>query len=309
MRDRLDHLPQPMRQELRRLTAILIEGFGDALPRNFATGRILKLILHGPHARPDWSTIAPGAAIHLLAIINDPRLARKQQVWGLVRDQLRRAWEFGEIAYPVRLAVYSLEQVNRELAQGVPHFVTATFEGIVLHEVDGTSLKPPRRLSAPERRARAQAEYGRWHGRASDFLTGAAFYDARDNAPMAALMLHQACEHLYHCVVWTMTLYGPRTHALDQLREDAEALDARLCTAWPRDTPFERRAFGCIRRAYVEVRYGDSFRISPEELAWAMERTATLHTLVTQICGEEPSPSANTPCPASPIIHGDHHVS
>jgi HEPN domain-containing protein len=53
---------------------------------------------------------------------------------------------------------------------------------------------------------------------------------------MAALLLHQACEHLYQCVLWSLTLHGPRTHALDELRESAEALDIRLREAWPRET-------------------------------------------------------------------------
>jgi HEPN domain-containing protein len=98
--------------------------------------------------------------------------------------------------------------------------------------------------------------------------------------PMAALLLHQACEHLYQCVLWSLTLHGPRTHALDELREAAEAIAPELGSAWPRDTSFERRAFGCIRRAYVEVRYGASYRISDEELAWAMDCAASLHRQV-----------------------------
>ena len=37
------------------------------------------------------------------------------------------------------------------------------------------------------------------------------------------------------------------THALDELRESAEALDIRLREAWPRETPFERRAAPRLR--------------------------------------------------------------
>ena len=40
-----------------------------------------------------------------------------------------------------------------------------------------------------ERHARGQAEFARWHKRASDFLMGAAFYRSGGNAPMAALLL------------------------------------------------------------------------------------------------------------------------
>ncbi|MDZ7923054.1 MAG: hypothetical protein U5M23_03155 [Marinagarivorans sp.] len=65
------------------------------------SGRILTLILHGPHAEKDWEDVAPGEAFRLLAIVNYPRLARSERDWRLVRDRLRRAWEHGEITRPV----------------------------------------------------------------------------------------------------------------------------------------------------------------------------------------------------------------
>jgi HEPN domain-containing protein len=290
LRTDMEHLPWPMRLELRGITAMLFEAFAEAikgkLSDQYRHVRIIKLILHGPHVHGEWQDVPPGEAIHLLAIVNHPRLACQEHDWRLVRDRLRRAWEFGEIAQPVRLAVHSLEQVNHALAEGVPHFVTIAIEGIALYELDRSPLKPPRHLPAPERRARGMAEYTRWYGRAADFLMGAAFFQDQGNTSMAALLLHQACEHLYQCVIWSLTLHGPQTHALDELREIAEAQDRRLRSAWPRDTTFERRAFGCIRRAYVEVRYGRNYRISAEGLAWAMRRATLLQRLVPVVCRE-----------------------
>ena len=290
VRTDIEHLPSPIRQDLHRITAMLFETFDETikgrLSDHYRQGRILTLLLHGPQTRPDWHNVAPGEAFHLLAIVNHARLARRVQDWLLVRDRLRRAWEFGEIAHPVRLAVHSLDQINCALSEGIPFFVSVATGGIALYALDGVQLKSPRHLPASERRARGLVEYARWHGRATDFLLGAAFFQDRGNASMAALLLHQACEHLYQCVAWSLTLHGLRTHALDELREVAETLDARLCSAWPRETPFERRAFSCIRRAYVEVRYGQGYRISAEELAWTVERVAVLQRLVQNICRE-----------------------
>ena len=285
-----EHLPWAVRQELCRVTAMLFETFAESLKgrlsEQYRSGRILTLILHGSHARSDSWNVAPEDAFHLLAIVNHPRLARRQQDWRLVRDRLRRAWEFGEIARPVRLTVHSLEQVNSALVEGIPHFVAIADQGIPLYEMEGFRLPSPRLLPMPERHVRGQAEFVRWHDRASDFLLGAAFYRSEGNAPMAALLLHQACEHLYQCVLWTITLHGPRTHALDELRERAEALEPSLSIVWPRATPFERRAFGCIRRAYVEVRYGRFYRIGSDELAWATECVTQLHDLTERLCRE-----------------------
>jgi HEPN domain-containing protein len=302
-----DHLPAPIREELLHVTTILFEAFAETTKgrcsEHYRAGRILTLILHGPHAEQDWEHVTPGEAFRLLAVVNYSRLARSERDWRLVRDRLRRAWEFGEIARPVRLSVECLERINHALVEGVPHFVTVAEGGIALYQMAGLRLKTPRHLPARERAIRGIAEYVRWHKSGSDFLAGAVFYRDQGNGPMAALLLHQACEHFYLCVLWSITLHGPRTHALDELREAAEALDRNLFAVWPRATRFERRVFGCIRRAYVEDRYGRSYRISPQELAWAFGRVEILQESTVWACTDHHAAliadtSARMPAPA-----------
>ncbi|PZU70688.1 MAG: nucleotidyltransferase [Sphingobium sp.] len=305
LRTDADHLPVPVRAELLRIATMLFEVFEETakgrLSEQYRAGRILTLILHGSYAEKDWEQVAPGEAFRLLAIVNYPRLARNEGDWRLVRDRLRRAWEFGEITRPVRLAVESLERVNGALAEGVPHFVTIAEKGIALYQIAGLRLQTPRHLLPRDRAIRGVAEYLRWHKGGRDFLAGAAFYRNQGNAPMAALLLHQACEHFYQSVLWSITLHGPRTHALDELREAAESLDARLCSAWPRDSRFERRAFGCIRRAYIEARYGQSYCISPEELTWAFARVEILAEQIACVCADhQTSRFAEPPAPRPP---------
>lgn len=305
LRTDADHLPAPIRDELLHVATIVFEAFEETTKgrcsEHFRAGRILSLILHGPHAEKEWEDIAPGEAFRLLAIVNYSRLARSERDWRMVRDRLRRAWEHGEITRPVRLFVESLERINGALVEGVPHFVTIAEQGIALYQMQGFRLKEPRRLPVRERAIRGAVEFIRWHKRGTGFLAGAAFYRDRGDAPMAALLLHQACEHFYLCVLRSISLHAPRTHALDELREAAEALDPRLCSAWPRDSRFERRAFGCIRRAYVEARYGRSYRISGEELAWAFARVEILKERVASACTDhQASLVVSLPAPMIP---------
>ena len=309
LRTESDHLPVPIRAELLHVATILFEAFEETakgrLSQQYRAGQILALILHGSHAEKNWEQVAPGEAFRLLVIVNYPRLARNEGDWRLVRDRLRRAWEFGEITRPVRLTIESLERFNGALVEGVPHFVTIAEQGIALYQMEGLRLQTPRRLPVHDRAIRGVAEYRRWHRNGCDFLAGATFYRDQGNAPMAALLLHQACEHFYQCVLWSITLHGPRTHALDELREAAEALDARLCSAWPRDSRFERRTFGCIRRAYIEARYGRSYRISPQELAWAFARVAILAERAACVCTDHhASLVAGPPAPTLPPPKG-----
>ncbi|NWK94684.1 DNA-binding protein [Sphingobium lactosutens] len=284
----LDRLPWPIRQELSCIAAMLFEAFAEMtkgrLSEHYRSGRILALILYGAQAARDRAQAPPGEAFHLLVIVNHPRLARGSRNWTLVHDRLHRAWEFGEIGHPVRLTVESLDRFNAALAEGVPHFASIATDGVAVYATHGFRLTRPHNLSVPERRRLGLAEFDRWYERASDFLLGAAFFQDRGNAPMAALLLHQACEHLYQSVLHALTLHGPRTHALDELREAAETCLPSLRAVWPRETPFERRAFDCIRRAYFEVRYGQAYRISAEELLWAMRCAARLHRDVEPLC-------------------------
>ncbi len=305
LRTDADHLPASIRDELLHIVTILFETFEETTKgrcsEHFRAGRILTLILHGPHAEKDWEDVAPGEAFRLLVIVNYSRLARSERDWRLVRDRLRRAWEHGEIARPVRLSVESLERVNGALVEGNPYFVTIADRGIALYQMEGLRLQEPRHLPARERGIRGVAEFIRWHRRGTDFLAGAAFYRNRGDAPMSALMLHQACEHFYLCVLRSISLHSPRTHALDELREAAEALNPRLCSAWPRDSRFERRAFGCIRRAYVEARYGRSYRISDEELSWAFARVEILaDRAACAVADHQASLTASLPAPMLP---------
>ncbi|WP_253717496.1 HEPN domain-containing protein [Sphingomonas sp. AP4-R1] len=215
-----------------------------------------------------------------------------------MRDRLRRAWEHGEITRPVRLSVESLERVKGALTDGNPYFVTIAEQGIALYQMEGLRLHEPRHLPMRERAIRGVAEFILWHRRGTGFLAGAAFYRNRGDPPMAALMLHQACEHFYLSVLRSISLHAPRTHALDELREAAEALDPHLCLAWPRDSRFERRAFGCIRRAYVEARYGRSYRISGEELSWAFARVEILaERAACAVADHQASLAASLPAP------------
>jgi HEPN domain-containing protein len=305
LRTDADHLPASITEELLRVTTILFEAFEETTKgrcsEHFRAGRILTVILHGPHAENEWEEVAPGEAFRLLAIVNYSRLARSERDWRLVRDRLRRAWEHGEITRPVRLSVESLERINSALVEGVPHFVTIAEQGIALYQMEGLRLKEPRCLPVRERAIRGAAEFIRWHERGTGFLAGAAFYRNRGDAPMAALLLRQACEHFYLCVLQSISLHAPRTHALNELREAAEALDPRLCSAWPRDSRFKRRAFGCIRRAYVEARYGRSYRISGEELSWAFDRVEILaERAAYAVADHQASLAESRPAPVLP---------
>lgn len=83
-----------------------------------------------------------------------------------------------------------------------------------------------------------------------------------------------------------VTLYSGKAHNIAFLRKKAEAIDARLAEAWPRESKFERRCFELLREAYVKARYSKHYKISQEELAWLTSRVEVLRGLAKTVCEE-----------------------
>jgi HEPN domain-containing protein len=159
-------------------------------------------------------------------------------------------------------------------------------EGAVLHDTAEAKFVKPAELSPKVALAEAQEHFEEWFSSASGFRKVARFCVAEGEQKLAAFNLHQATEHLYHCVLLVLTLYSPKSHDLAFLRRRCESLDARLQAAFPHETKFERRCFELLRAAYVKARYSKHYKISAEELTWLTERVAVLTQQVKEICEE-----------------------
>jgi hypothetical protein len=53
---------------------------------------------------------------------------------------------------------------------------------------------------------------------------------------------------------------------------------------WPPDNKFERCCYELMRGAYVKARYSRPYRITPDELAWCLDRVGVLRGLVLVAC-------------------------
>ncbi len=96
---------------------------------------------------------------------------------------------------------------------------------------------------------------------------------------LAAFDLHQATERYYACLLLVLTNYKPNTHNLTLLNSLAISQDDRLAEVFPQDSRLYRRRFQLLKRAYVDARYSEHYRITEEELAWLSERVRALQAL------------------------------
>jgi predicted nucleotidyltransferase/HEPN domain-containing protein len=286
----LDHLPLRKQSELRHVVDVIKAAFEEAISTRRAArlknGKILKIILYGSYARGDWVHDPVGryfSDFDLLVVVDHEDLT-DGEFWHDAENRTMPGE--GEIRTPVSIIVHSLDDVNEQLDRGRYFFADILREGIVLLDTPGAKLHKPADLKAQVALAEAEDFFTEWMGSSKEFQAGAQFYAERENNKLAAFSLHQASEHLYHCILLVVTLYSGKAHNLAFLRKKAEAIDTRLAEAWPRETKFERRCFELLREAYVKARYSKHYKISDEELAWLTERVAVLRGLTKTVCEE-----------------------
>ncbi len=288
MKKTLDHLPLPKQTELRHVVDVIRTSFEEAIVTRRAerlkNGKILKIILYGSYARGDWVHDPVGryfSDFDLLVIVDHEDLT-DGEFWFDAHNRTMPGE--GEIRTPVSIIVHSMDDVNEQLDRGRYFFADILRDGVILHDTPGARLHKPATIKAKAALVEAEEFFAEWMASSAEFQAGAGFYAARENNKLAAFSLHQAAEHLYHCILLVVTLYSGKAHNLAFLRKKAEAIDPRLSDAWPRETKFERRCFELLREAYVKARYSKHYKISDEELAWLTERIEVLRGLTIAVC-------------------------
>lgn len=296
MRTDLDHLPAQKQRELERVIALVFEEFEDAfaLSRDEwkKQGRILKVILYGSYARGGWIDephTAKGykSDYDLLIIVNDKRLTDRVKYWARLDERLMREYGMtGTIRTPVNFIVHTLGEVNDGLANGRYFFIDVARDGIALYQADDSELHEPKPKTPAQALAMAQEYFEEWYPSGERALVNFGDDLKREWLKDAAFMLHQATERFYNCVLLVVSFHAPHVHNLAFLRTQAERIDPRLTTVWPRDNRRQRAMFEKLKEAYVKARYSKHYRITAEELAWLGEQVEELGRVVQAICEE-----------------------
>lgn len=292
MNSSLDHLPEGKRRELAHVVETVFSGFAEAIasrtqPR-FRAGKLLKIVLFGSYARGDWVEDPVGryfSDYDLLVVVNHEDLTDIAEFWEATENRLLADLSAGTVLRtPVSLIYHSLEDVNDKLRLGRYFFMDILKDGIVLLEEPGFAFVEPTPLSREQALKETRDYFDEWFRSASNFGVLATNAQTNGMPKEAAFLFHQAVERLYHCLFLTRTLWSPKSHNLNRLRDMAEELEPALKDVWPRTGRFEKRCYALLRDAYVKARYSPSYRISADELAWIAERVAILQDKVRIAC-------------------------
>jgi len=289
MKTSLDHLPAAKQRELEHIKNVLMREFEAAIAGGTQdwrrNGKILKLILFGSFSRTDWVDEPQNgyqSDWDLLIIVNHEKLTDIADYWFVAEDKLLRDPEVGR---PVNIIVHTTSEVDAALSRGRYFWVDIIREGVALYELPGYPLAAPKPPTAADAYRVAngyfdakQVDIRRWLETA-DFQTVQSAHD-EGFRKLAAFSLHQATENAYACFLLVRTFYFPRSHNLNFLRSLAEDKDRRLVEAWPRESRLDRRHFELLRRAYVEARYSDAYKITADDLLAIGSAVRTLRAIV-----------------------------
>lgn len=290
MRTDLDHLPPIQQGELERVKQLLMAEFAEAVARATQpwkkNGKILKIILFGSYSRTDWVDEPENgyqSDFDLLVIVSHEDLTDIADYWYVAEDKIGRHEGIGR---PVNIIVHTLEDVNQSLKRGEYFWVDIARDGIILYELQGTTLATPMPLTAADAFEMTTAYSSDWLGKTDSAIKLAAFALEDGERKDAAFLLHLAVERAYICFLLVRTLYFPRSHNIKFLRSLAEDKEPRLIAAWERETKTGRRRFELVKRAYVEARYSASYEITAHDLTEIASSVRALRDIVEQVCCE-----------------------
>ncbi|MEW8624704.1 MAG: HEPN domain-containing protein [Candidatus Thiodiazotropha sp.] len=288
MKTSLDHLPESKQRDVSIIVKVLRESFeavtGQGTSQAKITGRILKIILFGSHAKGSWVDDPENGYVSdydVLVIVNNEKLVEEYRIWGDAEERIGL-----KVSAPFSLIVHSLSDVNDRLKEGHYFFKDIRQDGILLYDGNQKPLALPGHLSVEEERAIAERHFEQWFESASRF-----FFNFKQNFEKgwekeAAFELHQATERFLSCTLLVFTNYRPKTHNIKHLHALCTEQEPRLMPLFPQDSKFNRRCFGLLKRAYVEARYSEHYKITEDELTWLAEQVAELQELTETVCRE-----------------------
>lgn len=287
MKTELTHLPEAMQADLKKIQAELIPKYSE----------IEMIILFGSYARGDWQideyvengyTYSYRSDYDLLIVTNNSDKANSDTFLFSILDKLDDL----NFETAIHLEVESIDFVNKSIQEGNSFFSDVKKDGIFLFNTSRYQLAEKKELSPVEMQAIAKRDFNEWFESANMF-----FENFESNLSKgvqnpsyyknAAFQLHQAAERYYSTVQLVFAGYKPKTHDLDVLGRRAKSLHMEFGKVFPKAKNIERQRFMLLRKAYVDARYKDNYKITKADLEYLAERVTLLRKLTEQLCKEK----------------------
>ncbi len=275
MNTSLEHLPPLKRDDLRRITDIIVQKIQPE-----------KVILFGSYARGNWVEDRYSEGLITYEYISDYDILVITQ-----QGERRKDYEVQDIVVntfrprtPINIIANDIDFVNKDLERNRYFFSDIKKEGIMLYDAGNIPLSDPRELSAAEKKQMAQDDFDHWHGNGTDLLRSAKRNFEEGANKLALFELHQSAEAIYNAVMLVFTGYKPKTHNIEMLYHYNKNHSKELAMVFPQNTPEEKHYFDQLKRGYIDARYSKDFVVTKEELEVLIDRITRLHAIAEAIC-------------------------
>jgi len=282
MKKSLAHLPAHKQEELKQIANVLSK-----------EKNVTMVILFGSYARGDWVEHKYKKGHITYEYQSDfDILVIAQKLWNeqsrdVERELLKRIREIKGVKTWVNLILHSIGYVNGRLSSGQYFFVDIKKEGVSLFDRKKHKLKRIGKLSPKQRLGDAKRDFKVWLKSADEFFISYEMVLKKRFYKNAAFTLHQATERLYTTVLLVFTHYKPKLHDIEKLGQQAAALNPAFLKIFPKGTKKEKRLFDLLKRAYVDARYEESYKIKKSELEYLGKKVKKLQALTKKLCREK----------------------
>lgn len=175
--------------------------------------------------------------------------------------------------------IHNIKAVQEAILKGSRFFTTVCKNGILLYG----EVKPEVGFVEKVSLKSDDSHWTHHFGLANQFLNGAGHYLSNAEPSLSVFMLHQTTEHACIAIIHARLGYRSTTHNLNRLLALTENISAELSGLFPRQTETERELFNLLVHAYGDVRYRQSFTISPEQAKVLFERVKELINVTERI--------------------------
>lgn len=279
----LTHLPESKQHTIAEIRRVILNEFEGEADRH---EWIVWIILFGSHARGtyvDNPVNGYTSDYDILVVVDGRELADNLKFWYGIEDKIDCL-----TSSPINLIVHTHEEIAQWLKEGHYFFSDVRKEGIYLYaSKPNKGLPEPKYLTNAERWPIAQEHYEQWFEGAEQFLRTSEMVLEKGWLKLVAFNLHQATERFYACILLVLSNYRPRMHNIKNLRNmaiDRVSSDSPLSDIFPGQDKFQRRCFERLKRAYIDSRYSEHYKITQEELEWLSVQVEKLKDATQLLC-------------------------
>lgn len=280
----IKHLPPYKQEELDIIVSTINE---------FAT--VEMIILFGSHARGDqeekeWVKhkyikeniiYEYGSDFDILIIVENKIMEEDFGIWNKIETEIYKKG----VKTWVSIIIDNIDYVNEQIKLGRYFYSDIKKEGIILYDSKNYKLTKSHKLSKEKQKELAEKDFKYWFNSATFFYDDYESNMEKKRYANSAFNLHQSTERFLTALMLTYTGYRPKTHDLKKLLERCKNIAPEIEMIFFERIEIEKefKLFELLRKAYVDARYENNYKINENELKILAKKVELLKKTVKEL--------------------------